>query len=186
MFIEKSKEIHKEKEAHAYWPGAFDDIHTDTQRHHLMLSYALPVMQLMEAANVLTVGDSRARDAAFYKSKLGIYSVASDLSTSHLRPAVEEGYVDKIQDIDIEQIPCEDNSYDYVLAKETFHHWPRPMLGLYECIRVAKKGVILIEPSDSINVRTNSYGISDDYHDSYEEIGNYKYQVSLREICKAA
>jgi len=186
MFIDKSKKIHIEKEVQPYWVGAFDDQYSDTQRHFLMLGYALPILTANKAKKILTIGDSRARDAAFYKKHIGCYSVASDLSTAHLNQAKMDGYVDDLADVDVENIPFEDNSFDYVIAKESFHHWPRPMLGFYECLRVSRLGVILIEPSDGVSTIPSNYTNQNEYHDSYEEVGNYKYQVSLRELCKAA
>ncbi|QWD37651.1 class I SAM-dependent methyltransferase [Polynucleobacter paneuropaeus] len=186
MFINESKKIHREKEAHDYWIGAFDEQFEDTQRHFLMLSYALPVLKINSAKKILTIGDSRARDAAFFKKKIGCYSVASDLSTAHIMQAKLDGHVDDVVDVDVENIPYEADSFDYVIVKESFHHWPRPMMGFYECLRVAKSGVILIEPSDGISIIPSNYGNGGEYHDSYEEVGNYKYQISLREICKSA
>ena len=79
-----------------------------------------------------------------------------------------------------------DSSFDLVLAKETFHHWPRPFIGLYEMIRVSRKYVALIEPYDCLPDAPTPYILENQYHDSYEEVGNYKYQISLREVLKAA
>jgi hypothetical protein len=102
-----------------------------------------------------------------------------------LHQAVTDGFVDAIEDIDVEKIPHPDSSIDLVIAKETFHHWPRPFLGLYELIRVSRKYVAIIEPYDCLPPSPSPYIEEGQYHDSYEEIGNYKYQLSLREILKA-
>lgn len=186
MYINESKQIHSVKESHDYWPGAFDPAHADTARHHVMLSYALPIMKAFNAKNILTIGDNRARDAAYYKKELGIYSVASDLNSSKIKQAVIDGYVDEAVDIDVESISFEDDAFDFVLAKESFHHWPRPILGLYECLRVARLGIFLIEPFDGSSGTNQSYPSELCFHDSYEEVGNYKYQISLREMHKIA
>lgn len=47
-----------------------------------------------------------------------------------------------------EKLPFDSASFDVVFCKEGLHHLVRPVLGLYEMLRVARKGVILIEPFD--------------------------------------
>ena len=136
-------------------------------------------------SSVLTIGDHRGRDAAFFKQKLGCYTVASDLNATTLQLVKINGWVDDVAAIDVEKIDFLSESFDFVIGKECFHHFPRPMLGLYEMLRVAKHGVILLEPNDT-STSLGSYIDSDSYHDSYEEVGNYVYRISLREMIKAA
>ncbi|MGB3512762.1 MAG: class I SAM-dependent methyltransferase [Microcoleaceae cyanobacterium] len=49
-----------------------------------------------------------------------------------------------------ENLEIPDESYDLVLVQDGLHHLPRPVLGLTEMIRVAKKAVIMIEPHSGI------------------------------------
>lgn len=43
--------------------------------------------------------------------------------------------------------PClQDDAFDYVLCKDSYHHMPRPMIALYQMLRVARRAVVLIEP----------------------------------------
>ena len=51
----------------------------------------------------------------------------------------------------------------------------RPPAMIYELLRVARKGVVLIEPQDH-----------KDRGDKYEEAGNYVYSLSHREMSKLA
>ena len=186
-FVAKSKNLHFEHEARDYWPCAcIVDDNDDTRRHHTMLDECLDLLVQPSIANCLSIGDSRARDAAYTKIKFKCHSTASDLNTSKLLQAVSDGFVDEVKDVDVEAIPYPDSSIDLVIAKETFHHWPRPFLGLYEMIRVAKKYVALIEPFDCLSGSTTPYIEDGQFHDAYEEVGNYKYQLSLREVLKAA
>jgi SAM-dependent methyltransferase len=174
MNINESKSKHSMHESSMdYWSGAFDDKHDDTKRHFEMLSHSLPILKLLNPSCVLTIGDNRGRDAFFIKKNIDCHVVASDLDNKKLINAVNDGYIDECKVIDVENIDYPDNSFDLVFAKESFHHWPRPMLGLYEMLRVAKSGIILIEPNDC-------------FSDQYEEVGNYVYRISLREIQKAA
>jgi len=186
-FIEKSKKLHAINELKDYWTGAFNPNDPDTARHHLMLSYSLPIINFFEPKNLLSLGDNRGRDAIYVKTNFqNMYCIASDLDCSKIEPAVKDGYIDEVKSIDVENIPYKDDSIDFIIAKESFHHWPRPILGLYEALRVAKYGVILIEPSDNLNKLPDTYPSKNDYHDSYEEVGNYKYQISQRELQKIA
>ena len=48
-----------------------------------------------------------------------------------------------------ENLSFEDKTIDFILCKESYHHFPRPMVALYEMLRVARNGVLLIEPNDA-------------------------------------
>ena len=108
----------------------------------------------------------------------------SDLQSQHLSDLEKLGLVDRVLDIDVEDIPFEDEYFDFVFIKESFHHFPRPWLGFYECARVAKHGVLMIEPSDINYNLVLTYPEASDYRDAYEAVGNYKYQVNIREALK--
>jgi len=185
--VDKSKEAHRSNESSAsYWAGAFDPLNDDTKRHLSLLSTALPLLQSIRPKNILTIGDNRGRDAFFFKDSLGCHSVASDLDISKLIPAKNDGFISDCVSVDVENIPFEENAFDIVLAKESFHHWPRPMLGLYEMLRVSKFGIILIEPNDCIHGPIQPYPDVNIFSDQYEDVGNYKYQISVREVLKAS
>lgn len=184
-FLSKSKELHKSC-AKKFWRGAFDDTHDDTRRHHEMLKSAKPFILASNCSTILTVSDNLCREAGYIKKAANCRVTASDLMMGEeMNKAVDEGFVDEILSADIENLPFEDNSIDLVFAKEAFHHWPRPMLGLYEMLRVAKKCIVLIEPIDN-PVSSNTEIAQISYRDTYENVGNYKYQVSIREILKSA
>jgi SAM-dependent methyltransferase len=188
MLIESSKDKHKQYEAEMqYWSGAFDEKHDDTKRHFEMLKTTLPIVKALNPITILTIGDNRGRDAAFFKKSItNCTSIASDLDISKLLPAKIDGFIDDCKIIDVEKIDYPESSIDIVVAKESFHHWPRPMLGFYEMLRVARLGVILIEPYDwHKGSGADPYISANNFNDQYEAVGNYKYQISLREILKA-
>ncbi len=187
MYIEESKENHKLKEAKNIWKGLFDPFYPDTQRHWHLIRSSLSAVQACNPDNLLTLGDNTGRDAAFFKRYL--YNnpkiISSDLDSQNLNQVKKMGFIDEYIDCDVEKIPYPDNSIDVIVGKETYHHWPRPMLGLYECLRVAKKLVILIEPHDDPReVYKPPYPKGDEFRNNYEKIGNYKYCVSIREFEK--
>jgi SAM-dependent methyltransferase len=47
-----------------------------------------------------------------------------------------------------EALPYARQSFDLVLCKESLHHLARPVLGLYEMLRVCRQRAVLIEPWD--------------------------------------
>jgi SAM-dependent methyltransferase len=54
---------------------------------------------------------------------------------------------------DVQALPFPERHFDLVLCKESLHHTPRPVLGLYEMLRVCRHAAILIEPWDCAGVR---------------------------------
>jgi len=82
---------------------------------------------------------------------------------------------------DIECLPFEDNSFDYSFVAASLHHLSEPILGLYELLRVAKDGVIVIEPNDSILTRIATFL---GFAHQVEESGNYVFRFSKRDVIK--
>lgn len=103
-----------------------------------------------ENSNWLTVGDAFGYDSILLKYLNIKNVVASNLETSALEVAFKENDVEEYMKINAEKIQLEDNSFDYILCKEALHHMPRPYIAIYEMLRVAKKGVIFIDPQDQI------------------------------------
>lgn len=76
---------------------------------------------------------------------------------------------------DMEKISFKNRSFDLVFVKEAIHHVPRPVLALYECLRVAKKAVIFIEPQESLfgNI-LDKLNLSSKYEKN--QVGNQKFR----------
>jgi SAM-dependent methyltransferase len=55
--------------------------------------------------------------------------------------------------LDAEQLEVADASYDLVLVQDGLHHLPRPVLGLTEMLRVARRAVVVIEPHEGLVTR---------------------------------
>ncbi|MDQ8201573.1 class I SAM-dependent methyltransferase [Pelagicoccus sp. SDUM812003] len=160
----------------------------DAWRHAQFYRMANPILDVDSGARWLTVGDGRCGTDAHYLQERGADVVASDISDTLLKVAYEAGFIKSYQAANAEALPFEDGSFDYVFCKEAYHHFPRPMIALYEMIRVSRKGVLLIEPNDNPILSKGSDGQDQIRyaHDSYETVGNYKYQLSSREIEKVA
>lgn len=163
----------------------------DYWRHSRMYSFIDPILKIEKKSTWLTVGDGRYGHEAHYIESKGSGVVASDISISRLKKAKQANYIGKYKKINAEKISLTDSSYEYILCKESYHHFPRPIIALYEMIRVAKKAVILIEPND-VRKRSLSWknilGIEDlrSYYNKFEVSGNYVYGITRREIQKVA
>ena len=154
-FQEKSYERHSEhfkeyctggaKEKHAKtW---FEKDTVDAWRHQRMYQILDPILKV-KSSKWLTVGDGRYGKDAKYIIDNGCEALATDISDALLQEAKNIGYINEFKKENSESLSFDDSKFDYVFCKESYHHFPRPMLALYEMLRVASKGVILIEPND--------------------------------------
>jgi ubiquinone/menaquinone biosynthesis C-methylase UbiE len=84
---------------------------------------------------------------------------------------------------DLERLSFEDDHFDYSYVAASLHHLPRPILGLYELLRVSRYGVMVIEPNDSWLTRlATRLGLAQ----KIERSGNYVYRISKRDVEKLA
>jgi Flp pilus assembly protein TadD/ubiquinone/menaquinone biosynthesis C-methylase UbiE len=154
----------------------------DYWRHERMYEAVFKCLQGSRHDSWLTVGDGRYGLDAIRMMRQGFTNVtATDIEDTLLRISLESGLLEKIGVENAERLSFADKAFDYVLCKESFHHFPRPMLALYEMIRVAKKGVVLVEPQDPYIDLPVLGGIHQEF---FEEEGNYIYSLSRRELEK--
>ncbi len=141
---------------------------------------------------VLTIGDGKyGLDSIRLKNK-GVKMVTpSDICEDLLKESKRLKLIDNYHVENAEKITFDDNSYDYVFCKESIHHCPRPYLALYEMLRVAKKGIFLIEPLEKHNsIRSwfkKSFKIDKKrktIEGFYENSSNFLYMQSLNEYIK--
>lgn len=148
--------------------------------------------------NWLTVGDAYGFDAQYIQNSNNIV-LATDLNIDFLGVAVNEKIIEFCAAENAERLTFENDSFDYVLCKESYHHFPRPYAAVYEMLRVAKSAVVIIEPQDPITkmplllliinlLAPNSKLINKIWKNrfSYEPVGNFVYKVSEREFEKLA
>ena len=69
------------------------------------------------------------------------YIAATDIAEVLLKEAKEEGYIKAYSKENAESLSFADNEFDFVFCKESYHHFPRPMIALYEILRVVKRGL---------------------------------------------
>ena len=161
----------------------------DNWRHTRMLETINLFVRYSPSSSWLTVGDGNYGSDGSYLQSLGVDVMATSLTVDNLKKGYELGFIKKYQMQNAEKISLEDQSVDFTLCKESYHHFPRPPIALYEMLRVSKEAVILIEPLDNPKIldclKTMLKKIlrGDKVFD-FEPSGNYIYKPSVNEISK--
>lgn len=167
---------------------------------NIFFSCLNPLFGTTKQTTWLTVGDAYGFDAEYLLSQGAANVMATDLNSDFLKIAKDTGLIKSYSSENAENLSFEKNEFDFVLCKESYHHFPRPYAAMYEMIRVAKKGIVIIEPQDPISkmpvllaitnliAKINPSLIKHFWKNqfSYEPVGNYVYKVSEREFEKFA
>lgn len=173
--------------------GAPDSI--DALRHRRMYDHAQSLIAAHPEAHWLTVGDGGA-DAEILR-RMGVrHLTASSISDAALHAAAALGHLEgvEIRSLNAEKLALDDRSVDFIFCKEAFHHFPRAPLALYEFLRVAREGVILIEPCDQqawrpLNLLRTAAKLAlrrrPPRYEMFEPVGNYIYRLSRHEIFRS-
>jgi len=171
----------------------------DYWRHKRMRDVLLPLILFFPKSSWLTVGDGRYGTDANYLLEKGLHAHASDIQDDLLKIGKEKGFIGDFSKQNAELLSFQDNEFDFVYCKESYHHFPRPAVALYEMLRVAKIGVVLQEPKDNLFFETPLQGLFHYFKEfakfilgrrnkkhAFEEAGNYVYTLSPRELQKYA
>jgi len=140
----------------------------------------------------LTVGDGHYGSDAIRMAAHGVRVHASSLTAATLSISHQNGWITEYSAQNAERIEFPDASFDFVLCKEAYHHFPRPAIALYEMLRVAKTAVVLIEPNrqspallgfmrTAFKRATRRTVMAE-----YEPSGNYIFRLSVPEIIEIA
>ena len=206
-FTDKSYESHRthfkdhvpggDKFEHALTWLRKDNI--DYWRHERMYKSLLPFLEISKGGTWLTVGDGRLGSDARYLIDHGARAHASDIGDSLLKVAAERGVIQEYSAQNSESLKFSDRQFQYGLCKESFHHFPRPWIAVHELLRVVTDAVILIEPQDhyvdTTFLQRAFLGFTewlkkklgkDLLLHQFEDVGNYVYTLSKREVDKAA
>ena len=161
-------------------------------RHHLrMLMSIMPLLRHCQNTTWMTVGDGRfGSDAHFLRPHVRL-AVATSISGSTLRIAEQRGWIDAYSEENAEAISFPNDHFDFVLCKESYHHFPRPALGFYEMLRVARHGLVLIEPMDGVwspllgmKQRVKRILRREHDYDQFEPSGNFVFRLNIAETAK--
>ena len=164
---------------HESW---FSEDTADFWRHERMMEPLFHCLAHTKDDKWLTVGDGHYGLDAIRMMRRGYKSVLpTNISGTFLAEAKERGLIPAYSEENAEKLSFGDDAFDFVLCKEAFHHFPRPMIALYEMLRVARKGVVLIEPQDKY---ADPPVIPGEDQPAYEAVGNYVFATSRREFNK--
>jgi SAM-dependent methyltransferase len=115
-----------------------------------------------KALTWLTIGDGRLGLDSIRIRNFGFTEVlATDISPHLLEIAKSMGLIKAFKIENAEKLTFEDESFDFVFCKESLHHFPQPYKALYEALRCARKGLILIEPNDAQQISNTSFSRRD-------------------------
>ena len=197
----KSYEPIVQQEHVLFYKNWFDSETTDLWRHLRMMDGLDPFLEIYKGASWLTVGDGNFGTAAIYINRSGGKALATDIDESLLIVAKNEGLINDYKYENAEHLSFDDNSFDFSFCKESFHHFPRPIIALYEMVRCTRKAILFTEPNEwkpapvpiqILQIVKNgikkAFSRKPAHTDTgnYETIGNYVYCISKREFEKIA
>jgi ubiquinone/menaquinone biosynthesis C-methylase UbiE len=187
------QEVRLQEASSARIPALIGAAHTiDALHHERMYRAAQLIVQRFPEDSWLTVGDGGAD--GWMLRRLGAGRVtASSISDARLKQLQQSGHLADIEvrAINAEAIDLPDRSVDFILCKEAYHHFPHAPLAFYEFLRVARRGFLLIEPSELASrrpldvVRTFAKLVlrqRPPIYEYFEPVGNFIYRVSQREV----
>jgi ubiquinone/menaquinone biosynthesis C-methylase UbiE len=175
----------------------------DYWRHARMRSVVDPFIGHSSGKHCwLTVGDGRYGTDAHWLLSRGEAVHASDVDDTLLKEGAAIGFINEFSAQNAEALSFPDAAFDYVFCKEAFHHFPRPWMGVYEMMRVARRAVILIEPNDVYSLGAHHVSLKSHFKRNllrwigraldpdttnwhyHEPVGNYLYRLSAWECEK--
>jgi len=180
----------------------FDEETIDYWRHWRMYNTITPVLDYYKNSSWVTIGDGRygLDSVRLKKINNSLNILPTDISPYLLEESKKMGLISDFSIENAEKLSFPDNHFDFAFCKESYHHLPRPFLGLYEMLRVSKEGVVLIEPNDRLTnppfllhlisklvlLKSKILNRMKPHPDAgwFEESGNYCYYLSLREVEK--
>jgi SAM-dependent methyltransferase len=187
----KKQADHEKSLPNEKWPSCYSSPRSiDAWRHTRMLGNLDPLFQIYPDGKWMTVGDGHYGSDAYYLISSGIDALATSITDKNLVDAKKRGFLKKIRTENAESLNASDSSFDIILCKAAFHHFPRPAIAFYEMLRVAKKAVVLIEPQETSAKFLDSFKtmfkkvFRKDKTNLFEESGNYLYRTNVREVEK--
>lgn len=181
----------------------FDEGTVDYWRHRRMYTPLQPLLDYYPNSEWLTIGDGRLGMDSIKLKKIqpSLKVMPTDISTALLKQAKEMHIISDYRMENAEALSYGDNAFDFSFCKESYHHFPRPYIALYEMLRVSKKGIVFIEPNDKTDKKVPEQLMnsvrralkritgrpivhSDTWN--FEVSGNFIYMVSKREMEKVA
>lgn len=187
-FIEQSYAMQARNEGLMELPSAYTDPGSiDNWRHVRMRALVQGLVSALPAARWMTVGDGRYGSDAAYLASIGADVLATSLTGERLQTASERGHIGRWAVENAERLSCADDALDFVFCKEAYHHFPRPPIALYEMLRAARVGAVLIEPCHNPRLLDTAKRwlkrlLRGDTVFDFEPSGNYLYRLNVGEL----
>jgi ubiquinone/menaquinone biosynthesis C-methylase UbiE len=136
----------------------------------------------LKGASVLSICGGSGLDAEFL-SEAGATVLCTDISAGAVKRAAARSSrfaIDfEVAVADAEALPFKDDSFEFVYVHDGLHHLERPLLGVAEMARVARRGVCITEPAQAAITRLSvRAGIST----NEEEAGNAVKRIDVRKV----
>ena len=149
----------------------------------------VPLLNEFSDEKWVTIGDGKyGRDALMLKSMTSsnVDILPTDISPFLLEKAKSAKAINDFAVINAEKMDLKDDSFGVSFCKESYHHFPRPYMALYEMVRISKKAIILIEPFDQFpkNIFQKIVGLFKKRMEEFETSGNFIYTPSKNELYK--
>jgi ubiquinone/menaquinone biosynthesis C-methylase UbiE len=123
-------------------------------------------------------------EAQYFAAK-GAKITALDYSAQALERAKKRAalFGFKIETVcsDAQNLPFEDNSFDFAFTHDGLHHLPDPKKGISEMARVSRNGIFFSEPADCLITRL---AVKMNLALEFEQEGNYVYRFSKNNLKK--
>ena len=152
-------------------------------RYEKLKQFLGAIDESLDGKSVVVLGCGKGFDFHLIKHYFRDVRLAGvDISETGLKLA-ESTFSDVTLSVgNLEQLDFPDGTFDYAIIPEALHHLQDVYRGLYEAVRISRKGAILIEPYDSPLARlATRLGYATEYE---EEFGNYVFRTSIREMKK--
>jgi ubiquinone/menaquinone biosynthesis C-methylase UbiE len=136
----------------------------------------------LSGASVLTICGGSGLDAEFLAAA-GARVLCTDISPGAARRAsvrsvrFDVGF--EVAVADAEALPFPDRSFDFVYVHDGLHHLERPLRGVEEMARVAKRGVCITEPARAVLTR---FAVLIGISTNKEEAGNVVERLTELEL----
>jgi len=192
---ERSYASHREYETGLVSQAALPACYTapesvDAWRHDRLLRLVEPILQCYPKSDWMTVGDGQFGADAHSLLARGHRAVATSLTDDSLAIAHGKGWISEYHAENAEALSLADDSFDFVLCKHAYHHFPRPALAFYEMLRVCRVAAVLIEPVEAaprpldVGRTLAKRVLRGDTQAEFEPLGNFVYRLSVREVFK--
>lgn len=183
-----SMKIHRRSFCDLLRIDSHDDFHNYLIDHAIQVCASLDHKSEQELGSVLAVCANHREASAFRKFPFQqILLTGIGEQSERLQEIQKTDSRISYQRQNCESISLNSRSFDLVFCKEGLHHLARPVLGLYEMLRICRKAAIIIEPYDTLLGKALEFlGLTTVYESGRAggrtQRNNFVYRWNLRQL----